>query len=76
MPKDAFSGKLLHDDVESASFVMSPDAAWLRFVEKMSQPAALGSGGTTVFSAKDFVDIYKIRREKLEKISSLIVDRG
>lgn len=76
MPKDAFSGKLLHDDVESASFVMSPDAAWLRFVEKMSQPTALGSGGTERFSAKDFVKIYEIRREKLEKLNSLIVNRG
>ncbi|HEY3393330.1 MAG TPA: CvpA family protein [Lacipirellulaceae bacterium] len=76
MPKDAFGGKLLHDDVESASFVMAPDAAWLRFVEKMSQPSALGSAGTERFSAKDFVKIYEIRREKLEKITSLIVDRG
>ncbi|HJQ80801.1 MAG TPA: CvpA family protein [Lacipirellulaceae bacterium] len=76
MPKDAFGGKLLHDDVESASFVMAPDAAWLRFVEKMSQPVALGSGGTERFSAKDFVKIYEIRREKLEKITSLVVDRS
>lgn len=76
MPKDAFGGKLLHDDVASASFVTSPDAAWLRFVEKMSQPAALGSSGTERFSAKDFVKIYEIRREKLEKLNSLIVNRG
>lgn len=76
MPKDAFGGKLLHDDVASASFVTSPDAAWLRFVEKMSQLAALGSSGTERFSAKDFVKIYEIRREKLEKLNSLIVNRG
>jgi Colicin V production protein len=76
MPKDAFSGKLLHDDVESAPFATAPDAAWLRFVEKMSQPAALGSGGTTVFSAKHFVAIYGDRREKLQTLTSLIVDRN
>ena len=76
MPKDAFSGKLLHDDIESASFVTSPDAAWLRFVEKMSQPSALGSGGTTVFEAEQFVKIYEDRREKLQTIQSLIVDRS
>jgi hypothetical protein len=76
MPKDAFGGKLLHDDVNSASFVTSPDAAWLRFVEKMSKPAALGSPSTGQFTAKDFVKIYQIRREKLEKLESLIVDRG
>jgi hypothetical protein len=76
MPKDAFSGKLVHDDVDSASFVMSPDAAWLRFVEKMSGPTALGTPSTGEFTAKDFVKIYGIRREKLEKLTSLIVDRG
>jgi hypothetical protein len=76
MPKDAFSGKLIHDDVESAPFATSPDAAWLRFVETMSQPTALGSGGTTRFSAKDFVKIYETRREKLQTIQSLIVDRS
>jgi hypothetical protein len=75
MPKDAFGGKLLHDDVESASFVTAPDAAWLRFVERMSQPAALGSGNTTVFEAKPFVKIYADRREKLQGLTSLIVDR-
>jgi hypothetical protein len=76
MPKDAFGGKLLHDDVGTASFAMSPDAAWLRFVERMSQPAALGSGGREPFSAEDFVKIYEIRREKLQGLNSLIVDRG
>jgi hypothetical protein len=76
MPKEAYGGKLVHDDVDSASFVMSPDAAWLRFVEKMSVPAALGSPSTGEFTAKDFVKIYGIRREKLEKLTNLIVDRG
>ena len=43
MPKDAFGGKLVYGskaDVESASAFTSPDIAWLRFVERMSQPDA------------------------------------
>jgi hypothetical protein len=75
MKKDDFGGKLVHADVDSASAITSPDAAWLRFVEKMSAPVALGSGGTTRFSAKGFVKIYEDRRSKYEKAPSLIVDR-
>jgi hypothetical protein len=76
MPKDAYGGKLVHADVNSASLVTSPDAAWLRFVEKMSKPTALGFSSTGEFTAKDFVKIYEIRRQKLEKLTNLIVDRG
>jgi uncharacterized membrane protein required for colicin V production len=76
MPKDAFGGKLVHADVQSASLFTAPDAAWLRFVEKMSQPTALGSGNTGRFSAKGFVSIYQKRREKFEKATSMVVDRG
>jgi hypothetical protein len=76
MPKDAFSGKLNHADVQSASMLTSPDAAWLRFVETMTPPAALGSANTDRFSAKAFVNIYGGRREKFEKATSLVVDRG
>jgi hypothetical protein len=76
MLKDSFSGKLVHDDVMSASMLTSPDAAWLRFVETMSQPAALGSGSTDGFSAKAFVKIYSERREKFEKAPGLVVNRG
>jgi hypothetical protein len=75
MPKDAFGGKLIHDDVATASLIMSPDAVWLRFVESMSQPEALGSANSQ-FSAKAFVKIYADRREKFEKASSLVVDRS
>jgi len=74
--KDAFGGKLVHADVQSASAISSPDAAWLRFVEKLSQPAALGSAATGRFSAPAFVKIYEDRREKFDKASGLIVDRG
>ena len=74
--KDVFGGKLVHADVQSASSITSPDAAWLRFVERMSPPVALGSGDTGDFSANAFVKIYGERREKLSQASSLIVDRG
>ncbi|MEX2307253.1 MAG: CvpA family protein [Pirellulales bacterium] len=76
MPKDAFSGKLVHDDVTTASAAWSPDAAWLRFVEKMSGPTALGSASTTRFGAKGFVEIYEKRRSAFEKVESLVVSRG
>jgi hypothetical protein len=76
MPKDAFGGKLVHDDVAAASMVTSPDIAWLKFVETMSDPAALGWASTDRFSAKAFVKIYSDRRAKFEKASSLVVDRS
>jgi hypothetical protein len=75
MGKEAFGGKLVHSDVDSASFVTSPDAAWLRFVQTMSKPDALGSNSTDSFSAKGFVKIYTDRREKFDKAPSLIVKR-
>jgi hypothetical protein len=76
MPKDAFGGKLVYSDVDSASFITSPDAQWLRFVEAMSKDSAFGSGSTDGFSAKAFVKIYTDRREKFDKAPSLIVKRG
>jgi hypothetical protein len=77
MPKDAFGGKLATEsDVESAFAITAPDAAWLRFVDRMSPPSALGSGGTQDFSAKSFVKIYAERRAAFEKATSMIVDRG
>jgi hypothetical protein len=76
MPKDAFSGKLTYTDVKSAPLITAPDAAWLRFVERMSQPTALGSGSTARFSANAFLKIYQDRREKFEKAEKLIVPRG
>lgn len=76
MGKNAFGGKLVYSDVESASMIFQPDAAWLRFVEVMSQPSALGTNTTGRFSAKGFVKIYGDRREKFDKAPSLIVKRG
>jgi uncharacterized membrane protein required for colicin V production len=76
MPKNQFGGKLVYNDADTASFLMSPDAAWLRFVERVNPAAALGSGSTDGFSAKAFVKIYTDRREKFDKSEGLIVKRG
>jgi hypothetical protein len=75
MPKDAFSGKLTQAHFQSASWATSPDAAWLRFVERMGDPQALGIGPQNDFSAEAFVKIYEDRRGKFESASGLIVDR-
>jgi uncharacterized membrane protein required for colicin V production len=76
MPKDAFSGKLATPaDVETASLMTSPDAAWLRFIERMSAQTALGNTPANLFTAKDFVALYANRRAQFEKNSSLVVDR-
>ncbi len=76
MPKNAFGGRLVYSDADTASFITSPDAAWLRFVERVNPATALGSGSTDKFSAKGFVKIYTDRREKFDKSESLIVKRG
>lgn len=66
MPKDAFSGNLIHDDVASASSLSSPDIGWLRFVQTVTQADAFGRGSGG-FSAKVFVDIYARHREAFGK---------
>jgi hypothetical protein len=76
MPKDAFGGKLNYTDADSAFFVTSPDAAWLRFVESMSKPEAFGGSSTDQFGAKGFVKFNADHREKFDKSTSFIVKRG
>jgi hypothetical protein len=76
MPLNAFSGKLTYNDAESAPLLTAPDAAWLRLVDRLSAPAALGAGGTTRFSADAFLKIYQDRRQKFDKSDKLIVPRG
>jgi uncharacterized membrane protein required for colicin V production len=76
MPKNQFGGKLVYNDADTASFITSPDAAWLRFIERVNPAAALGSGSTDGFSAKAFVKFYTERREKFDKSEGLIVKRG
>jgi hypothetical protein len=76
MPKDQFSGKLAQaGDVESASPLTSPDAAWLKFVQRMSPATAFGPANENLFSAEGFVTLYANRRAQLEKNEKLIVDR-
>jgi uncharacterized membrane protein required for colicin V production len=76
MGKDAFSGGLVKpEDVESASAISSPDAAWLRFVEHMAGQNAFGSPGTQNFEAEHWVKFYSDRRAALEKSTDFIVDR-
>lgn len=76
MPKNQFGGKLVYSDADSASMITSPDAAWLRFIERVNPASALGSGSTDKFSAKGFVKIYTDRREKFDKAEGMIVKRG
>lgn len=76
MPKAQFGGKLVYVDTYTASIITQPDAAWLQFVETMSQPASLGTSVKNSFSAKGFVKIYGDRREKFEKATTFIVKRG
>jgi len=76
MPKDAYSGGLVTPgDVATASAFTAPDAAWLRFVQRMSDPVGLGSDGTQDFDAKTWVDIYSKRRAAFEKSTDFIVKR-
>jgi hypothetical protein len=76
MPKDAFSGKLTTANFASASWATSPDVTWLRFVEKMAEPPALGRGPQNQFGAEAFIKIYENRREKFDQATSLVVNRG
>ncbi len=76
MPKDAFGGGLVKDnDMATASAFMQPDAAWLRFIERMSADTSFGSASTTGFTAKTWVKFYSERRAALEKSTDFIVDR-
>src|SRR3954468_5481991 len=76
MPKNQFGGKLVYSDADSASIITSPDAAWLRFIERVNPASGLGTDSTDKFSAKGFVKIYTDRREKFDKAEGMIVKRG
>lgn len=81
MPKDAFSGKLVsRTDVETASVLTSPDAAWLRFFVAMTGKNVLGYMDTDKSdSAKKalsgWVGAYEDHRKAFEGAPSLIVPR-
>jgi uncharacterized membrane protein required for colicin V production len=78
MPKEGFSGKLVYsqDEVLSKSGLTAPDLAWLRFVQRVSSPEALGTSNGDGFSAAAWVKIYEDHRSKLEAASGLFVSRG
>jgi hypothetical protein len=76
MPKDAFSGKLVYTDADSAFLLTSPDAAWLRFVAAMCDSNAYGSSSTDKITAQGFVNIYGQHREKFEKSPAFLPKRG
>jgi uncharacterized membrane protein required for colicin V production len=80
MPKDAFSGKLIHDvtEVDSALSLTAPDLGWLRFVQRVTQSNAFGHAAAAGFSARAFVQIYADHREKYGKASPkwIVVRRG
>jgi uncharacterized membrane protein required for colicin V production len=77
MAKDAFGGRLVKPaDVATASAFTQPDAAWLRFVERVSAPAALGASSGGQFKAQGWVRIYEDHRAKFEKAGSIKVRRG
>jgi hypothetical protein len=76
MPKDAFGGNLATpSEVRTASGITSPDAAWLKFMERMSWQNALGNTPPNVFAADGFTAIYADRRAQFEKNEKLIVPR-
>jgi hypothetical protein len=78
MPKDAFSGRLTYsaDDVNSQSGLTAPDLAWLRFVQRVSTPDALGPGNGEPFSAAAWVKIYQDHRSKFESAPGMLAPRG
>jgi hypothetical protein len=78
MPKDAFSGRLVYtaDDVNSQSGFTAPDLAWLRFVQRVSSPDALGPSDGDGFSAAAWVKIYQDHRAKFETATGMLVNRG
>jgi len=74
MPKDAFGGKLVTpDQVNLAGPILSPDAAWIRFVERASASEAFGNSS---FTAKGFVEISQLKRANFDKAPSVKVPRG
>jgi len=80
MPKEAFSGGLVHSESEvaSQSGLTAPDLGWLRFVERITGPDAFGKSGQKGFKAWAFVKIYADHREEFGKAKApwILVRRG
>lgn len=74
MPRDAFSDGLVKgDQFATATTFASPDAAWLRFMERVADADALGNGA---FKAEGFVKIYERKRENFQSAPGIRVRRG
>jgi uncharacterized membrane protein required for colicin V production len=82
MPKNGFSGKLVtSNEVDSASPMTSPDAAWIRFFVNMTGTTSFGYTDTNKSdwqkrAAAAWVQEYSAHREEFDKSESLIVKRG
>jgi uncharacterized membrane protein required for colicin V production len=77
MGKDAFGGGLVKPaDVDTASAFTSPDAAWIRFMERITNPTALGTSGGNQFKARAWVKIYEDHRKKFDSADSIKVRRS
>ena len=76
--ESAFSGAFAYGpgEVDAASSITTPDIGWLRFVERVTQPSALGRSGMKGFSASAFVTIYGNHREQFSKAPGIKVRRG
>ena len=76
--EEAFGGAFNYGpgEVDSASPLTTPDIGWLRLVESVTQPSALGRSGMKGFSASAFVTIYGNHREQFSKAPGITVRRG
>ena len=77
MPKDAFSGKLVHRTTSiRPRRCTAPDLGWLRFVDRVTKSDAFGHAAADGFLAKAFVQIYADHREKFGKANAQVDRRA
>jgi uncharacterized membrane protein required for colicin V production len=82
MPKNGFGGKLVtSSEVDSASFITAPDAAWIRFFVNMTGKTSFGFTDTNKSdwqkrAAAAWVQEYSTHREEFDKAPGMIVKRG
>lgn len=68
---DTMGGKLVYPPTSGKL----PGIAWLSFVERVSEPDGLGSGGGATFNADKFAETYFDHRKKLDAAPGLKVQR-
>ena len=82
MPKNGFGGKLVaSNDVDSASLLTSPDAAWIRFFVTMTGKTSFGFTDTNKSdwqkrAAAAWVQEYATHRAEFDQADGMIVKRG